>query len=441
MLLLTPVFAQPPTVSIICRCVAGGVNALLVDWLKQHVFPGFIEKMRAEGREVRVHLTEFGGSDEALRQQYALDLSVGADVLAFDGFWVPEFVEAGYLRSLEAVAGPQVWDWAGWAYIPEGLRGLLGFGGEIYGLGIGTDVRMIFYRKDLFEQAGIAQPWQPTSWQELLDTARAIELALPEVTPIQLNAGTAMGEATTMQGYFMALLGTGIHMYDFDQGKWIVEHPGILDALNLYYTIYRGEALGDARTQLVARGREESFAGFRDGQIAMLVEGDWFWRSVMAPGSEWEPVGGRDAVVGWAKMPAQEPGRAYGGHDFVSISGGTGFTLNPNSRHPDLAWELLAFMFDRDMQLAFQALQPRIRIRADVEVIGDPEMSRMAQELLPLSTVRPQLPAYARISAEAQRMTERVVSGEMTPEQAMAAFAEAVVELVGEENVIRIRSR
>lgn len=113
--LFTPVFAQQQTVSIICRCVEGGVNAQMVEWLKQHVFPAFEEKMRAEGREVRAHLTEFGGSDEALRQQYALDLSVGAgaDVLAFDGFWVPEFVEAGYLQSLEAVAGGGVWDWDG----------------------------------------------------------------------------------------------------------------------------------------------------------------------------------------------------------------------------------------------------------------------------------------------------------------------------------------
>ena len=433
-----PALAQQQTVSIICRCVEGGVNADMVTWLKEHVFPAFEQRMSEQGLDVRAHLTEFGGSDEALRQQYALDLSVGAgaDVIGFDGFWVPEFVEAGYLLPMDQVAGEQVWDWDGWEVIPEGLRGLLGFEGEVYGLGIGTDVRMVFYRTDLFEQAGIDIPWQPSSWSDVLDTARTVRDTLDGVTPLQLNAGTAMGEATTMQGYFMALLGTGIHMYDFDQGKWVVDHSGILDTLELYETIYIDEELGDSRLQLLAGGREGSFEGFRDGNIAMLVEGDWFWRSVMAPGSEWEPAEGRDAVVSWAKMPAQEPGTAYGDHDFVSISGGTGFALNPHSRHPELAWELLSFMFDHDMQLAFQEIQPRIRIREDIEVIGDPEMSRMAEELLPVSTVRPQLPEYPRISEEAQRMTERVVSGEMTPDEAMAAYVEAVIDIVGEENVI-----
>lgn len=433
-----PAFAQQ-SLTITCRCVEDGVNAEMVQWLTSDVIPSFEARMQEEGEDVTVELVEFGGSDEALEQQYALDLSVGqgADVLAFDGFWVPDFVEAGYLEPLDAIAGEQVWDWEGWDAIPEGLQELLGFEGEIYGLGAGTDVRMIFYRSDLFEQAGIETPWQPESWNDLLDTARSVQSELDGVTPLQLNAGTAMGEATTMQGLFMALLGTGVHLYDFDAGTWHGTHPGILDTLELYETIYLEEELGDARMQLVSQGREQSFEGFRDAEIAMLVEGDWFWRSVMAPGSEWEPEEGRDAVVSWARMPAQEPGSGYGGHDFVSISGGTGFVLNPNTDQPELAWELLSFMFSLEMQEAFQEIQPRIRIREDVPVTGDPEMSRMAEEILPVSTVRPQLPEYSRISEEAQRMTERVVSGEMTPQEAMEAYAEAVEEIAGSENVTR----
>jgi len=432
-----PVVAQN-SLSVICRCVEGGVNAEMVQWLKGDVFPAF-ETLKAEqGDPVALELVEFGGSDEALKQQYALDLSVGSgpDILAFDGFWTPEFVEAGYIQPLDQVAGDQVWEWEGWDHISAGLRSLIGFQGEVYGLGAGTDVRMIFYRKDLLAEAGLEVPWQPESWEELLSDARQVRDALG-IAPIQLNAGAAMGEATTMQGWFMALLGTGIHMYDFGEGVWIGEDPGILRALELYDVIYNQDDLGDQRMQLVSQGREQSFGAFRDGELAMLVEGDWFWRSVMAPGSEWEPAAGRNEVVGWARMPAVEPGAGYGGSDFVSISGGTGFALNPNTADGELAWELLSFMFSLDMQVAFQEIQPRIRIRDDVPVTGDPEMSRMAEQLLPVSTVRPQLPAYARISEAAQRMTERVVSGEMSPQQAMEAYADTLESIVGPENVVR----
>lgn len=432
----------PVRLNLVARAVEGGVNQLVVQWMQEDVIPAFEQRMEEQGRNVRVGFVQFGGSSDAQRQQYALDLSVGEgqDIMGFDGFWIPEFVEAGHIQPLTEIAGQDVMNWEGWDHIPEELRRIMGYQGEVYGLGSGTDVRMIFYRTDLFEEAGISTPWQPTSWSDLLETARTIQEELPNVTPLQLNAGQSMGEATTMQGWFMALLGTGIHMYDFDEGTWYGEQPGILDALQLYETIYVEENLGDARLQLISDGRQQTFEGFRDGEIAMLVEGDWFWRSVMAPGSEWEPEQGRNEVVSWAKMPAQEPGEGYNGNDFVSISGGTGWILNPNTDNPELAWELLSFMLSREMQMAQQELQPRIRVRDDVPVTGDPVMSEMANELLANSTVRPQLPAYARISEEAQLMTERVVSEEMSPQEAMSAYADALEEIVGAENVVRTDS-
>ncbi len=275
-------------------------------------------------------------------------------------------------------------------------------------------------------------PWQPASWEDILAAGRTLKEAGVE-TPIQINAGTAMGEATTMQGWDMVLLGAGQHMYDFDQAKWYVSGPAILDALNFYKAIYLDEELGDARLQLVADGRDRSFADFASGKIAILVEGDWFWRSAILNQMD---EATRNEVVTWAKMPAKEPGAGFRGQDFVTISGGTGWVLNPNTEHPEEAWALMAHMSSQDMQLIWEEILPRINFRDDVPVAGDEVMSAMAEELLPLTTVRPMLPDYAKVSYEAQLMTERVVSGEMSPEEAMQAYADAVTEIVGEENVI-----
>ena len=95
-------------------------------------------------------------------------------------------------------------------------------------------------------------------------------------------------------------------------------------------------------------------------------------------------------------------------------------------------------MSGREAVRAFELIQPRISFRDDVAVAGDAVMTAMAEALLPVTTVRPMLPDYPQISIEAQLMTERVISGEMTPEEAMQAYDDAVTELVGEENVIRI---
>ncbi len=431
------VLAQDETIELTIGGMTAGVE---VDWVNEVVKPAFEEQMAAEGKNVTVTVIEAVGTAEEIRQQYVLDLGVGAgtDILAFDGFWLPEFVEGGLIQPLTEVVGEEALEWEGWDVTPEGLQNILGFGGELFGIARGTDARVIWYRSDLFEQAGLPADWQPASWEELLDAARAIKENLPDVTPLQLNAGTAMGEATTMQGYLMALLGAGHHIYDFEEGKWVVSSPAILDTLRLYETIYVTEELGSARYQLTQNGRDQSFEDFANGEVAMLVEGDFFWRGPLAPETGNFAMENRDEVVKFAMMPAREPGAGFNGQDFVTISGGTGFVLNPNTEHPQEAWQLLTYMFSREALEGLQELQPRIRARTDVPVTGDETMSLIAEQVLPFTTVRPQLPEYNQVSAEAQLMTERVVSGEMSPEEAMQAYDEAVTAIVGEENVTRI---
>ncbi len=418
----------------------GGIQGVEITWLNEYVKPTFEAMMAEAGTPVNVTVIEFIGSGEDLRQQYVLDLGVGAgtDLLAVDGFWLPEFVEGGLLSPLTEIVGEEVLEWEGWSSIPQSIQSIMGFDGELYGIPRGTDGRVIWYRTDLFEQAGLSADWQPTSWAELLDAARAIKAALPEVTPIQLNAGTSMGEATTMQGYLMALLGAGHHIYDFEQDRWIVSSPAILETLELYETIYVSEELGNARWQLVSNGRDLSFEAFANAEVAMLIEGDFFWRGPIAPDTGNFAMPDRNELVRFALMPSIEPGAGFNEQDFVTISGGTGFALNPNTAHPQEAWELLTFMYSSETVAELQALQPRIRARLDVEVTGDETMTRILEEALPLTTIRPQLPSYNQVSAEAQLMTERVVSGEMTPAEAMAAYDEAVTGLVGEDNVTRI---
>ncbi len=51
---------------------------------------------------------------------------------------------------------------------------------------------------------------------------------------------------------------------------------------------------------------------------------------------------------------------------------------------------------------------------------------------------RPNDPNYNAVSAEIQRMTEAVVSGELSPEDAMAQYGQAVIAIVGEENTVKL---
>jgi len=413
-----------------------GVSGPELQWVTETVKPGFEAMMAAAGTPVTVDVIDNSNiSGEDLKQQYVLDMSVGegADLMGFDGFWLPEFIDAGLLTPLSELV-PSYTEWEGWAQIPAGIQDIMSYQGQIYGVPRGTDARVIWVNKEILAQAGLAEDWQPTSWAELLDGARAIRDNVPDVVPFQLNAGVAMGEATTLQGYLMALLGTGTYIYDYENAKWPVRSQGILDTLALYDTIYNEEGLGNARWQLAQNGRNLAFEAFANGTVGMLIEGDYLWRSILNATGDF-PMENRDARVGYVLMPAQAAGAGWRGQDFVTASGGTGFVINGSTEHPEEAWALLSYMYSADTLSALQTLQPRIRARLDVPVTGDDVMTSLVTDVLPYTQIRPQVADYNAVSEQARLMTERVVSGEMTPAEAMEAYAAAVTEIVGADNV------
>ena len=65
-----------------------------------------------------------------------------------------------------------------------------------------------------------------------------------------------------------------------------------------------------------------------------------------------------------------------------------------------------------------------------------PFLTATAKALLPLTTARPNDSNYDKVSAAIQQMTESVVSGQSSPEDAMAAFKNTVTGIVGADNTV-----
>lgn len=426
------------TLVLTANAITGGKNSAEAEWIEDWVIPNFEEAQAAEGRDVTVTFEAQGVDDEDYKTKISLDLNAGggADVFGIDGIWVGEFAEANYIQPLDQVAGDAVNEWEGWDQIPEAVQNAVSFEGERYGVPQGADGRVIYYNKELFEQAGLPAEWEPTSWEDVLDAARSLN-ELDGVTPIQLNAGTAMGEATTMQGLLPLLVGAGQEVWA--DGQWAGDTEGLRDVLELYRTIYVEEELGDAVLQQEAAGRDTSFQEFAAGNIAILLEGDYFWRSVVNPaeGVGTAPMDDRDEVVGYVKIPAREPGAGINGQDFVSMSGGTGRVLNPNSDNPELAWELLAFMNSAE---AFEAraggtlsISPREDVNEQL-LSSDEMLSFVSAEVLPITAYRPGLADYPQVSVALQQATLDVVTG-TSVDDAVAGYVSALTGIVGEDNV------
>ena len=424
------------SLTIGANSVAGGKNANNAKWTQDYVIPRFVEAQKAKGVTATVKFEGNGADDKDYKTKVALDLKTGggADVQEIDGIWLGEFAQASQARPLADLVGQDKVDgWEGWSKIPQAVAALGDFEGKRYGIPVGTDGRVLYFNKKLFAQAGLPTDWQPRSWDDVLAAGEKLK-AVPGVVPIQLNAGTAMTEATSMQGVLPMLVGTGKPVYD--NGKWQGATQNVKDVLGLYQRIYT-TGLGDPLLQQEAKGRDKSFAQFAENKVGILLESDYFWRAVVNPANGVAKMADRDAAVGWAKIPARQPGAGVGGQDFVSMSGGSIRMINPNTRFPQQAWELLQFMNSFDATKARVADTPQVTTRSDVndEVLkADPMLAYVAKEVLPITRYRPGLAQYTQVSSALQQATADVVSGR-SPDEAAAAYQQAMVKAVGEGNV------
>lgn len=433
--------AKSVSLTLTANDVIGGKNAAEATWITKTVIPGFVKMEKAKGVNVSVKFQGSGVEDEQYKTKLELNLKTGsgADLFAADGIWLGELASAGYVKPLTSVIGKSADSWEGWSQISRTVQSNMTYRGTRYGIPGGTDGRVIYFNRKLFAQAGLSKNWQPHSWADILAAGQKLK-KVSGVTPIQVDGGVPMGEATTTQGFLPLLVGTGVNMYDPSSKKWLGATQQVVDVLSFYQKLYGGSGLGDAKLQQDQAGRDESFAEFSKGKIGMLLESDYLWRSIICPDKSVcgaTSLPNRNSLIGWAFIPAMAPGKGVRGQDYVSISGGGGWLLNPATKYPQQAWELMKYMQSRALQLDLSKAEIRVSARKDVNdatLSKDPLLSFISTKVLPITVYRPSDQHYNAVSLAIQQATADVISGK-SPRQAAQTYQKSLEKAVGAAHV------
>ena len=416
---------------------------------KEVLAPEFIGLMAEKGVYVKIKFVEYPSPDEPYRDKLFADMKAGTapDIVLVDSFWVPALAVAGYLYDLTDLV--EAWEWDQY-YKP--MQDMVSWEGRVYAIMLSTDVRPLYYRRDILEAAGVIGPgekWEPETLDEVLEAARKVkewaEREGYEIYPIALKAGVLGGEATTMQGFYMVLLAYGGRLYDFETGKWIAESTPLLRTLEFYYKIYVEEGLSvPPEFWLTGKPVDKIHEYLRDGKLAIFPTWDGVWYDTGRPEHKWyitknfrgEPAT-RDEVLDYTIMPGAEPGA------ISTISGGWSIAIYAKAGErgtAELAWEFLKFAMSRGAYarrlVLFGGLPPR------KDVAEDPFYKSRVDEytvwrttvLLPHTTFRPGLPEYMKVSELVQKATEKILRGER-PEDVMEWYRSELIKIVGEENV------
>jgi multiple sugar transport system substrate-binding protein len=357
--------------------------------------------------------------------------STAPDVMYEDTFLVNTDIQAGFLAPIDDYLAK----WPDWSQFSDTAKGAAkALDGKTYGVPMGTDTRALWYNKNLFTKAGLPVPWQPKSWQDVLSAARTIKAKLPGVTPLNVYSGKGAGEGATMQGFEMLLYGTNNTLYDENAKKWIASSPGFVDSLNVIKTVY-GEKLGpDPQDALNPNfGTSVSNELLPAGKLAINLDGSWLSGSWLTGGAK--PWPQWNSVLGQAPMPTQN-GQAPGS---TSMSGGWVLSVGARAKDKKAAFDYVALALNKDNSQAYDIAASQIAERADVAadpayLKSNPSL-KFFTDLVSVTHFRPAYADYPHVSDAIQVAMEAVMTGQMTPEKAAAAYTDQLKAAVGPDKV------
>ncbi|WP_461165106.1 extracellular solute-binding protein [Arthrobacter sp. R4-81] len=390
----------------------------------------------AANQGTTVELQPIEANDDDYGTKLALALrspETAPDVFYEDTFKVRSDVDAGYLLKLDSYL--EKWD--DWKAYSEAVKAAgTGDDGGIYAVPLGTDTRGIWYNKKVLQKAGIAVPWQPRTWDEILDAARKMKAADPSVVPFNMYAGKASGEGSVMQSFYELLYGTDSELYAQQEKKWVVGSQGFTDSLAFLKTLYDEKLAVTPAEALDANVWKKVFGEWLpQGKMGAVVEGSYspsFWQK----GGSYEWAGYAEDM-GVAKFPTQR-GQEPGG---VSMSGGWTLAVGADSKNPDQAFQFLATALNKKNSLAFTIASSQIAVRSDVaaepDYLAANPFVKDVSELVSVTHYRPATADYPRISAAVQVATEAVITGTLSPREAAEQYDKTVRDLVGDAKVLQ----
>ncbi len=385
---------------------------------------------KAAHPDVTVDLQPIKASESDFYTKVALmnrQASTAPDVIWEDSFQVKADASAGFLEPLD----PYLAKWQDWPkFIDAGRAGGMGEDGKQYGVPIGTDTQGLWYNKALLKKAGVAVPWQPKTWQDVLDAASAVKRTSPDVTPMNLYASKVGAEATSVRGVQVLLSGTGDSLYT--DGKWVTSSRGLTSTLGFIRSVYDGGlGLPNQTTSDPNYGNIPPTL-LKSGKLAIDADGSWISSNWAAGGSspwpEWS------STLGVAKWPT-ETGAAPGA---TSMSGGWTMAMGAKSEAKDSAFAYISTAADQKHALDYAVGLSNIPVRSDVA--DDPSYAKSSptanffSSLVAVTHFRPSIAVYPQISDQLAVAADAVSQGGETPEAAVAAYGEAVKGIAGADS-------
>ena len=190
------------------------------------------------------------------------------------------------------------------------------YDGQIYGLPVGFTTHCVYYNKDLFEKAGVEEPKDGWTWEDLEEKAKKIN------------------EATGVKGFSFSMKPDpyDYEMYLWSNGTAYCDKEGKMEGyINSDKALETYKMFQDMAKDGYAVATEKSGSDeFESGQTAMFVYGAWAVKKYTEAGVNF----------GLAKLPS------FGTEKSASILSSSGVAIAKSSKNKEAAWEFVKYWTD-----------------------------------------------------------------------------------------------
>jgi multiple sugar transport system substrate-binding protein len=324
------------------------------------------------------------------------------DIVSFDNPDFPLFSSRGAMLDLtDRIAASDVIDAD--VYF-EGPMNSVKWDGRIYGVPKYANTIALYYNKDMFKAAGIANP--PETWDEVAEIAP--KLADPSKNIYAITWSARAGEEGTFQFLPIIQMSGGDYTHVNTEGAARV--LGIQKDL-----IDKGYVSHD----VLSLGQSDSTATFNSGNAAMAISGDWEINRML-----------KDAKFDWglALLPTVEKGG-----DRSSALGGFNWGIMSSTKHPDEAFEVLEYFVAQDPRLVVEFGRSAPRKDLEIPQTGIPQKdAALALYRDQMQYARPRGPdaEWQKISKPIYDAIQAALTGQKTPQEALDQAQTAIEAVV-----------
>ncbi|MER6501749.1 extracellular solute-binding protein [Streptomyces sp. NPDC001455] len=366
------------------------------------VFKKLAEDFTKEHPKVRVNYVNVPFGDAQNKFKNAAQSGSGApDVIRSEVAWTPEFADLGYLAPLDGTPALKKPD----DFLKQAAASTK-YKDKTYAVPQVIDSMGVFYNKKIFKEAGVEVP---KTVDELKSVAKKIKDKTGK-TGMYLRGDDAY--------WFLSFLyGEGGDMVDAGNNTVTIDNAQGVKAMKVVKDLVDS---GAAKTD-ATDGWENMQASFKDGKVAMIINGPWAVADTYA-GKEFKDK----ANLGVAPVPAgsARQGAPQGGHNLAVYAG---------SKNLDASYAFVEYMTSAETQAKVTkelSLLPTRTSAYGMKDVVDNEIVGFFKPVVETAVERPWIPETGSLFAPLVTEYTKVLTGQTTPEKGVKTTGDSYRKLL-----------